>query len=315
MKELIGVLAKTLNIGESELSSALLDGDKLKAEAPKFLEDKYAAKFASIKDEEKAKYDEAKKNIEGKVTKETAQKFENALRAKYGLSSEKQGDELLTELYAKVDSFKNATSEPDKVRASDTYLNDINELKKQIEAQKEEAAKPFKTELETLKSKIATDQINSAVLAKADAFISSLQIRDDLPKETREAIIASAKQNILNGAKYKMLENGEIVVVNDDGTLKKDHLNADVKIDDIIKTAAVIIPVKAAGDKGSGGNGGNGGGQGGNGGNGGAYNGPMPKDSAEMTKILHEMRTSGKSTKDDIKAASDAMVAHLTKTE
>lgn len=310
MKEIISTLSKVLNVAETELTSALMDGEKVKDGAAKFIEDKFASKISAITEEQKQKYDEAKKNIEGKTKKETAELFEKHLREKYGLPSDKIGEDLLKELDAKVETFKTAKTDPEKVRASETYLQDITELKKQIEAAKEEAAKPFKTELETLKESIQKEKVQSSVLKKVEAEIAKLAIRDDLPKETLEAIINTAKQSVLAGGTYKILENGELIVIDEAGQIKKDSLGNAVSVDSIISTHIKVIPTKAATDKGSAG-----GGEGGKGAGGAVWSGPLPKDHNEMTKMLSELSSevrSGKKSLDEMKAAETAFVAHLT---
>lgn len=309
MKEILSTLSKVLNVAESELSSALMDGDKVKDGAGKFIEDKFAAKVTAITEEQKQKYEEAKKNIESKTKKETAELFEKNLREKYGLSSDKIGEDLLKELEAKVETFKTAKTDPEKVRASETYLQDMNELKKQIDAAKEEAAKPFKTELETLKESIQKEKVQGAVLKKVDDEIAKLALRDDLPKETMDAIVSTVKQAVINGGSYKILENGDLIVVDENGHIKKDMHGNPVVVNDIISNHIKVIPVKASNDKGSAGAG--------EGGKGGAveYKGPLPKDSNEMTKMLAELGSevrAGKKTLDEMKSAEAAMVTHLS---
>lgn len=310
MKEIISTLSKVLNVAETELTSALMDGDKVKDGAAKFIEDKFASKISAITEEQKQKYEEAKKNIEGKTKKETAELFEKHLREKYALPGDKIGEDLLKELDAKVETFKTAKTDPEKVRASETYLQDITELKKQIDAAKEEAAKPFKTELENLKDSILKEKVQGSVLKKVEAEIAKLAIRDDLPKETMDAIINTAKQSVLAGGTYKILENGEIIVIDESGQIKKDALGNAVSVDSIIGTHIKVIPTKAASGKGSAGGGGNGdpGGKA-------VWSGPLPKDQNEMTNMLSEISSevrSGKKTMEDMKAAEAAFVAHLT---
>lgn len=309
MKEILSTLSKVLNVAESELSSALMDGDKVKDGAGKFIEDKFASKVSAITEEQKQKYEEAKKNLEGKTKKETAELFEKHLREKYGLSSDKIGEDLLKELDAKVETFKTAKTDPEKVRASETYLQDMNELKKQIDAAKEEAAKPFKTELETLKDSIQKEKVQGAVVKKVDEEIAKLALRDDLPKETMDAIISTVKQAVISGGSYKILENGDLIVVDENGHIKKDMHGNPVVVNDIISNHIKVIPTKAASDKGSAG-----GGEGGKGG-GVEYKGALPKDSNEMVKMLAEIGQevrAGKKTLDEMKSAEAAMVAHLS---
>lgn len=311
MNEILSTLSKVLNVAESELSSALMDGEKVKAGAAKFIEDKFAAKITAITEEQKQKFEEVKKNIEGKTKKETAEMFEKYLREKYALPTDKIGEDLLKELDAKVETFKTAKTDPEKVRASETYLQDINELKKQIDAAKEEAAKPFKTELETLKESIQKEKVQGSVLKKVEDEIAKLAMRDDLPKETMDAIINTAKQSVLAGGTYKILENGEIIVVDESGQMKKDALGNPVGLDSIINTHIKVIPTKAASDKGSAGSGG----AAGKGGGAVVWSGPLPKDHNEMTKMLSELSSevrSGKKTMEDMKAAETAFVTHLT---
>lgn len=311
MKEIIGVLSKTLNVAETELTSALLDGEKFKDGAAKFIEDKFASKITAITEEQKQKYEESKKNIEGKVRKETAEIFEKNLRSKYGLSADKIGEELLKELEAKVETFKNASNDAEKIRASKTYLEDVNELQKQIAKAKEDGANEFKTKYDELQSSIEKEKRNSIISAKVQEQIDKLQLRDDIPAETMKILIDNAKNAVLNGAAYKVLENGDIIVVDEAGAAKKDHIGNPVKFDDIVANHIKAIPVKAAGDKGSGGGAG---GSGGAGGGANAYAGPLPKDMNEMTKMLTEIGGEVRAGKKDLnymKSAEAAFTAHL----
>lgn len=316
MNKVISALSKALNVAESELSSALLDGEKWKDSADAVILEKFTAKITSVKEELKADYEKAKENLLGKTKKETAEQFEKHLREKYGLPSDLIGQPLLDALDKKVAEFKDAKTDPEKIKSSDVYIQGINDERKRMEAERDKAVAEWKEKYETQQNEILKEKTHSAVRKAAEAHLATLSLRDDLPEETRKAIVETYHNSVLSRAKYKTLENGDVIVVDDTGQMAKDVLGNPITIKSIIESAASIIPVKASSGKGSPGAGGKGEG----GADGAKYTGVVPKSMDEYARISRElgakMRT-GEVTKevyDDFrKQAEEAIAAGAAK--
>ena len=238
MKELISALSKALNVAESELSSALLDGEKIKDGAGKFLDEKFAAHVAKINEEAETKRRTDVENTRGKYTKETAEKFEKAIAdAVPGIDKNLKGDDLLKAIPEAIGKIKNITTEPEKIKASDTYMQGIREAEERVKKTYEDQLNAKQQEFETLKSTVEGEKVRAAVLAKAREFEDSLKLRNDIPAETIQALKAASQQMLLSGNKFKILENGEILAIDDKGEARKDAHGHTLKIESLITDA------------------------------------------------------------------------------
>jgi hypothetical protein len=263
-KELIGALSKALNVAESEVSSTLFDGDKIKDGAGKFIEDKFSAHVAKLNEDAEAKRKRDLEQAEGKFTKQTAEKFEKAISdAIPGIDKTLKGNDLLNAIPEAVKKITNIQTEPDKIKASETFIQGVREAEERVKKDYEGRITEKETALNDLKSNIEKEKVSNAVKAAARKFEDSLTLRTDIPAETIQALKATAQAALLSNNQFKVLENGEIVLIDEKGELRKDAHGHSLKLDSVITDAykpldGLKTAAKAKGDGGGGGGAGGG---------------------------------------------------------
>lgn len=314
MKEIIGALSKALNVAESELTSALMDGEgKVKDGAAKFITDKFADHIKGINDaaEEKRKTD--LENIKGKTVKETAEKFEKAIRDNLpGIDQALKGDDLLKVIPESISKIRTAQTEPDKIKTSETYITGLRETEEKLKQEYEGKIKTKDEEFLTLKSKVENDKVKTAILEKAREYHATLNLRDDIPATAIQHLIKTAEDGLVNGNKFKVLENGDIILVDDKGEMLKDQHGHSVKLTAKIEEAfKPVLDLTVAGKPRKP----NGKGDGDEGGTGGgasekltALGLSLPKNAADYENLMPKLvraQTEGKLTSDEIAKISN----------
>ena len=242
MKGLIRALSKALNVAESELSSTLLDGEKEKDGAEQYLNDKLAARVKELNDaaEEKRKTDV--QNTEGRVRKETAEKFEKQLiTAIPGLDSALKGDDLLKTIPDAIAKIRTAEDEPTKIRTSKVYQDDLKAQAEKLKGEYEGEIAKKETALTELQKANQQKEVKATVTKLINDEIGKLKMRTDVDKEVINALISAAQQTVLSNH-FKISEKGELDVLDDKGQLATDAHGHFVKAIDVITKA--IEPVK-----------------------------------------------------------------------
>lgn len=261
MKEIIGALSKALNVAESELSSALLDGEKVKDGAGAFITTKFSDHITKLNDEAETKRKRDVEQTQGRITKEIAEKFEKAIvDAVPGIDKGLKGEDLLKAVPEAIKKITNIQTEPDKIKASETYMQGIRETEERIKKEYEDKIKAKEDELVGIKSTVEKEKVSFAVLEAARKFENDLKLRTDIPAETIQLLKQTAQAELLNKNKFKVLENGEILAIGDDGQARKDPHGHTLKLENLIAEAYKPLEgLKAAADsKGDGGQGGSG---------------------------------------------------------
>lgn len=263
MKEIISALSKALNVAESDLSSGLLDGEKIKDGAEKFLSDKLADHYKKVTTEAKAESKEENENQVKKVRKETAEKFEKVIKtAVTGIDQTLIGDQLLEALPKQITKIATAGAEdPAKILSSEAHIKALKDAEEKIKADYDKRISDKEAELAAIKSASEKKELNERLLAEAAKVTSKLVIRDDVPAEAVATIRKAAEQQLLTGRNYKVLETGDIIIVKEDGSPDKDKHGNLIKLEDVITEAMkpLMAIAKAGEHRGDGGNGGSGG--------------------------------------------------------
>lgn len=126
------LIQKTISTPATEAASLLFelkeDGSgELKNTALQFVLDKDKARVQSFKDEATLAHDKGYKKAQG----EALTKFENDLKGKYGITSDKQGIDLIEHVV--VEKLKTTGNENDeeKIKRSSAYLSMVDKLTKE----------------------------------------------------------------------------------------------------------------------------------------------------------------------------------------
>lgn len=165
-KQILKALAGTaLNIPDGELTALLEKAeDEIDVDAvSKALKDKYRENLNVFG---KTQKDEGFKAAE----RSTSKKFEDALKTKFSISSDKIGDELVDEIFAaaakKADPGKHTE---DQIKLSDAYIKMENAYKAQLKKAQEESAQ----QVESLKKDYSRKENFAKVSSILDTFWES----------------------------------------------------------------------------------------------------------------------------------------------
>jgi hypothetical protein len=151
------LVQKTLNISSTEAASLLFDvkedgSGELKGTALPTLLDKDKARVQAFKEEATQAHDKGFK----KAQAEALTKFEKDLKEKYGITSDKQGVELIEQVVTeKIKASGTGEADEEKIKRSKLYLDTVDRLTKEKTDAVSAEAKKF-TDLQTSIQKEST---------------------------------------------------------------------------------------------------------------------------------------------------------------
>ena len=285
------LVTTTLGVQQTEIASVLFDikeddTAEVKPEALKFLLDKSAVRVASFKEAETKAHDKGF----SKAKAEAISKFETELKEKLGVTSDKQGLELIE--FAISEKIKAAGGEIDeeKIKRSPVYLKTLERLEKD----KADAVKAAEDKFNELNNKIQKESTFKTIAEQANAVLDEL--KPILPTgQTAEGKSKAEiqRQRFLNelSSEYGFeIQDGKILVTKDGKILEDAHGNM-IPLKDIVKNRASELWDFQQGEQRAGtGNNNNAAGAN-NGGGVKKYNGPAPKTAEEYSSMIGKAET------------------------
>lgn len=285
---------KTLGTPAAEAASTLFDikGDgtgELKGTALPYLLDKDKARVQVFKDEVTQAHDKGFR----KAQADALTKFETDLKAKHGITSDKQGAELIDFIVAeKIKADPNGEKDAEKVKRSSIYLDMVERLTKE----KNDAVKAESDKYTQLETKIQKESTLKTVSETALDYIKT-ELMPILPEgKTAEG---KSKADIQLQKFIKDLTSEYDIEVKDgrillskDGKLLEDAHGRNPDFKEIVKAKASETWDFKEGEARKGTGNSNNGGAGGNGGTGNGdgkktgYSGPVPKDEKEFMSMI-----------------------------
>lgn len=222
----IGVLSETLNIDESGVAS-LFNGDgSVKDDAKQTILGWHADHIKTVKSSsQKTSFDDGYK----KATSEVMTKFENDIKAKTGIKSDKKGIDLVLE-YAASQKTEGAITD-DAVKRHPLYLTLQEESEKKIQVAREEGEQ----KLTKFQSEIQKEKAFGTVAQKALEIFHSQK-----PILSKDPIKAKAQEELFlerfKGYDFE-IQGDRIVVLKDGKLFENGHGNA-VAFDKLVKETA-----------------------------------------------------------------------------
>ncbi len=292
MEFVSNLVVTTLGVPQTEVASLLFEikedetGD-VKPEALKTLLDKSAVKVAAFKDAETKAHDKGY----NKAKAESISKFETELKTKFGITSDKQGLELIEFAVAEQLKAQGGTTDEETIKRSSLYLNTVERLTKE----KEDAVKVETAKFEELNNKIQKESTFKTIAEQAKAVLDELKLVLPTGKTADGKSKADIQiQRFLNelGNEYGFeLKDGKTLVTKDGKILEDVHGNM-IPLKEIVKSRALELWDPQEGEQRQGAGNNNDGSAGAGGANGGKkYNGPTPKDANEYSKMIGEAKT------------------------
>lgn len=287
-KLILGVLGTLFKMPEVEVAELLKKSDGSEEfdedKALQLIIDKDKTRIQALTDGSKGKFDDGYK----KGQKESMEKLEKALRTKYGIEEELQGEELveaiLTSKMVEVQkqSGKKDLTE-DEIKKLPVFLNLEKSLRKAVDDAKAEG----ETAVNKLKEEFTQKEVFGSIKNKAIAHFKSKNpvLSEDATKADNQ--INFGLLSHLEGYKYQD-NNGQMVILKPDGSRLEDGhghpMTLESLVDDI---TSKTFDFKAAESRKNAGNGGDGG-TGGNGGNSNTkkYSGKAPSNAKEYADTL-----------------------------
>ena len=275
LEVLLGYVAKTLNIANIEVAALIkTDDGKVKEDALSTLLDKDKDRVKTLKTEA---HDLGHK----KANKEVMKTFENSLKEKFELESDKQGLELIETLLEvkapKTDGKAKFTD--DDVKKHPLYIQAENKVKEV----KDLTEKEWKAKFEEKEKEYTRGTVLSVVEKKALDLISELNpVLSSDPKRAANQKKDLIEKIIKNGFE---IQDNEIILIGEEGKrLEDDHGNR-IKFDDFVKdTVTSYYDLPVANPRSSAANGGEKKDQQPAGKK---YTGPIPKTESEFLDILY----------------------------
>ena len=303
IKELIGVLAKTLNIAGSDLQALMINEDgTLKDDSGSHFEAKFADKITTVKEE-------VRSQTAGKIVKEERVKFENEIKEKFGFKSEKMGVDLVTALLdSKVKKAGEITD--DDAKKTTAYIA-LESKYNTLESSIDDKVKAATAEIET---KYRSEQEQAEAVNEAVTMFEGLN-----PVLSQDATIKGNQIGIFKDkvrtikTEVKILPDGKKlrIVLNADGSRKEDaHANPITYEQEIKTLASSMFDLQAAAPKGSGGSPNEKGKTNGENGQGGKkYTGAIPKTREELGNILTKIRADVTDAKERVEQTKEVVAA------
>lgn len=221
---LVGFVSKTLKLDEATVTSELFEseGDTLKVKdgALEFLTTKDADRIAGFQKTGKDKFQEGYQ----KAKKEERAALENEIKEKYGISSDAIGVELIGEIIAAQSKGGEVTE--DVVKKHPAFIKREKELMKE----KEDAITEFKTAQQREKN-AGLFKSKSLEILKAQKPVLS---QDPTKAENQMKLFTA----VLDGEKYEVADNGDIILLNEDGSRMQDKHGHAILLEDRVKSLA-----------------------------------------------------------------------------
>lgn len=231
-KILMGVLAKTLNIGDGEISELLKDGENItESEVTKKILDLDKERVSKLKSgSDTEKFQEGYKKAKGEVLTE----FEKKVKEAFGVESDKTGTDLITDIVSQKSEGKGGEGmTAEDIMKSEVYQNLLKKSKDDL--------KTIKDDYEQKISKIQSEQENERSLSiiGTEAVNQLASLNPILPKN---AEIAKNYEGLFIKAiaeNYRIKkEDGKTVVYGLDGKIAIDGHGNPIAFEDIVKTTA-----------------------------------------------------------------------------
>lgn len=231
-KILMGVLAKTLNIGDGEISELLKDGENItESEVTKKILDLDKVRVSKLKSgSDTEKFQEGYKKAKGEVLTE----FEKKVKEAFGVESDKTGTDLITDIVSQKSEGKGGEGmTAEDIMKSEVYQNLLKKSKDDL--------KTIKDDYEQKISKIQSEQENERSLSiiGTEAVNQLASLNPILPKN---AEIAKNYEGLFIKAiaeNYRIKkEDGKTVVYGLDGKIAIDGHGNPIAFEDIVKTTA-----------------------------------------------------------------------------
>lgn len=231
-KILMGVLAKTLNIGDGEISELLKDGENItESEVTKKILDLDKERVSKLKSgSDTEKFQEGYKKAKGEVLTE----FEKKVKEAFGVESDKTGTDLITDIVSQKSEGKGGEGmTAEDIMKSEVYQNLLKKSKDDL--------KTIKDDYEQKISKIQSEQENERSLSiiGTEAINQLASLNPILPKN---AEIAKNYEGLFIKAlaeNYRIKkEDGKTVVYGLDGKIAIDGHGNPIAFEDIVKTTA-----------------------------------------------------------------------------
>lgn len=222
---LVGFCGKTLKMTDAEVAELFTkpDGEELIPDALSKLLAKDATRVQEFKVEQQTQFDNGYK----KAQKEDRTKFEKEVKDNFGITSDKQGLDLIKDLITTKVNDAGTLSE-EQVKAHPLYITTVTEADKKVKA----VEKDWKGKLDTREAEIARERNLGAVQEKAVSLLKSLN--PILPEDQKKA------DNQLGVFKKAISEfdfkdeNGTIVILKG-GDIQKDAHGNLITFDDFVK--------------------------------------------------------------------------------
>jgi uncharacterized membrane protein YheB (UPF0754 family) len=273
------LVGKTLNTPAAEAASLLFEikedgsGD-LKDTALQALLDKDSARIQKIKDEGKTLFDNGYKKAQG----EALTKFEKDLKEKFGITTDKQGVELIELVVTEKLKSQGGELDDEKIKRSSAYLAMVDKLTKE----KADAVKAETDKFNELQTSIQRESTFSEISKAAEKIINEL---NPILPESKEKANAQINRLIKElGSEYSFeIKDGKTIVLKDGKVLEDKHGHM-VDFKEIVKSkASEVWDFKQGQQRQSAGNNNN---AGGNGDGNKGYAGPIPKNADEYMEMI-----------------------------
>lgn len=223
-KLLVGFVSKTLKLDEESVTSELFEseGDTLKVKdgALEFLTQKDADRVTGFQKNLKDKFQEGYQ----KAKKEERATLETEIKEHFGITSDKIGVELITDIVAA--SSKGGEVTEDVVKKHPAFIKREKELMKE----KDDAITEFKPAQQREKN-AGLFKSKSLEILKAQKPVLS---QDPTKAENQMKLFTA----VLDNVKYEVAENGEIILLNEDGTRMQDKHGHAIQLEDHVKSLA-----------------------------------------------------------------------------
>lgn len=283
------LVVTTLGVPASEVASLLFEikedetGD-VKPTALQTLFDKSAVRVAAFKEAETKAHDKGY----SKAKAESITKFETELKEKFGITSDKQGLELIE--FAVAEKLKGQGGELDdqKIKRSSEYLNMVERLTKE----KLDAITAKEKEFNDLKDSIQKESTFKTIAEQTTEFLLK-ELQPVLPEGKTPDGKSKADIQVQRfikelGSEYGFeIKDGKTLVTKDGKILEDAHGNM-IAFKDIVKSKASELWDFKQGEQRQG-TGNKNDGESGEGKKG--YTGPRPKDEAEYSKMIREAKS------------------------
>lgn len=282
------LVVTTLGVQPTEIASILFDikedeTGEIKTDALKILLDKSAVRVAEFKAKETQAHDRG----HSKAKAESISKFETELKEKFGITSEKQGIELIEFAVAEKLKGQGVDLDEEKIKRSSIYLNTIDRLTKE----KELAIKAEVDKFNELETKIQKESTFKTIAEQANEVLNLLKpILPEGKTADGKSKADIQKERFLRelGSDFGFeIKDGKTLVTKDGKILEDAHGNM-IDFKEIVKQRASELWDFQEGQQRAGtGNKNDDASSGANK----KYNGPAPKDATEYSTMIAKATT------------------------